>query len=197
MKLLGVSASPSVGSKTLIALTTAMGHARSAHPDVLTEIVNVREYDMVFCDAREPDRYEGDTRIVIDKVVAAEALIIATPIYRGSYSGILKNLFDVLPNDALRGKIVGLVATAGTDHHFLAVEHELKPVIGYFYAHTIPGPVYVNDTHFVAGELVDEGIIERLAQLADAVVGLGRRIPAGMFLGADKPVIVRRSLAQT
>lgn len=196
MKLLGVSASPSVGSKTMIALTTAMGHAASAHPDVSAEIVNVREYDVIFCDGRDPDFYEGDTRIVIDKIVEADALIIATPIYRGSYTGILKNLVDVLPNDALQGKVVGLIATAGSDHHFLAIEHELKPLIGYFYGHTVPGAVYVHNEHFAAGQLVDEGIIERLLQLADAVVGLSRFVPMGA-LGADRPTIIRKSLAET
>lgn len=196
MKLLGVSASPSVGSKTMIALTTAMDHAASAHPDVATEILNVREHDVVFCDGRDPASYEGDTRTVIDKVVDADALIIATPIYRGSYTGILKNLADLLPNDALQGKVVGLLATAGSDHHFLVIEHELKPLIGFFHGHAVPGGVYLHNGHFSGGALVDEGILERLRQLAESVVVLSRSIPR-TGVGADRPSITRKSLAQT
>lgn len=197
MKLLAISASPSIGgSKTLVALRRAMEHARSAHPDVSAEIVNVRDYDVVFCDGRDPDLYQGDTRVVIDKVVEADAVIVGTPMYRGSYTGILKNLFDVLPNNALEGKAIGLVATAGSDHHFLAIEHELKPLIGFFYAHPIPGAVYVLDAHFAAGELVDLGAIERLRQLVDAVIEFGRHVPRGI-VGADRPTIIRQSLAQT
>ncbi len=196
MKLLGVSASPSIGSKTMIALMTAMEYVRSVHPDVTTEIVNIREYDVIFCDARNPDLYEGDTRIVIDKVVEADALIIATPIYRGSYTGILKNLVDVLPNNALQGKVVGLIATAASDHHFLAIEHALKPLIGYFYGHPVPGAVYVQNEHFAAGKLVDAGINERLSQLAAAVVGLSG-FGAPEFVGADRPIMIRKTLADT
>jgi MsuE subfamily FMN reductase len=197
MKLLGVSASPSVGgSKTLLALRAAIEHARSAHPDVTTEIVNVRDYDVIFCDGRDPDLYEGDTRAVIDKVVEADALIVATPMYRGSYTGILKNLFDVLPNSALEGKAVGFIATAGSDHHFLAIEHELKPLIGFFYGHAIPGAVYMHNAHFAAGKLVDDGMTERLCQLADAVVEFGQYVPRGI-VGAGRPTITRQSLAQT
>lgn len=197
VKLLGISGSPSVGgSKTLLALHAAVDHVRAAYPDVATEIVNLRDYDVVFCDGRDPDLYEGDTRLVIDKVVEADALIVGTPMYRGSYTGVLKNLFDVLPNDALEGKPVGLVATAGSDHHFLAVEHELKPLIGFFYGHPLPGAAYLHNAHFAGGKLVDEDMISRLHQLADAVVEFARRVPRGM-VGAARPVIRRQSLAQT
>lgn len=196
MKLLAISASPVVGgSKTLTALGTAMEHARTAHPDVSTELMNVRDYDMIFCDGRDPDRYEGDTRIVIDKVVEADALIVGTPMYRGSYTGVLKNLFDVLPNDALQGKAIGLVATAGSDHHFLAIEHALKPLVGFFYAHPVPGGVYLQNDHFAAGELVDGGAVDRLRQLADAVLDFARCVPR-RIVGADRPTITRQSPAR-
>lgn len=196
MKLLAISASPAVGgSKTSTALGMAMDHARTAHPEVSAELMNVREYDVVFCDGRDPDGYEGDTRIVIDKVVGADALIVGTPVYRGSYTGVLKNLFDVLPNDALQGKAVGLVATAGSDHHFLAIEHALKPLLGFFYAHPVPGGVYLQNGHFAAGELVDAGAVERLRQLVDAVIDLARCVPR-RIVGADRPTITRQPLAR-
>ena len=136
MKLLGVSGSPSVASKTLTAVALAVEHARASYPDVSAEVLNLRDHDVQFSDGRDPATYEGDTRTVIDTVLAADALVVGTPMYRGGYTGRLKNLFDVLPNDALEGKPVGLVATGGTDHHFLAIEHELKPVVGFF----PPGP---------------------------------------------------------
>ncbi|MFC5997049.1 NADPH-dependent FMN reductase [Pseudonocardia hispaniensis] len=196
MKLLGVSASPSADSKTLLALTAAVAHVRWRYDDVATDVINLRDLDMAFCDGRDPDRYEGDTRVVIDTVVAADALIIATPMYRGSYTGILKNLVDVLPNDALQGKPVGLIASGGSDHHFLAVEHQLKPLIGFFYGHPIPGAVYLNNDHFAAGRLADPGIIDRLAQLVDAVVEFARRVPRTV-VGADRPTITRKTLAET
>lgn len=195
MKLLGISGSPSAASKTLMAVEIAVEHARS-YPDCTAEVLNLRDHDVQFSDGRDPATYEGDTRTVIDRVLAADALIVGTPMYRGGYTGRLKNLFDVLPNDALEGKPVGLVATGGTDHHFLAIEHELKPLIGFFRAYAVPGGVYANNGHFAGGELVDPGVRSRLHQLSETVVEFARRMPTHLF-GADGPEIPRRSLTET
>jgi FMN reductase len=165
--------------------------ARESDPDVSAEVINIRDHDVQFCDGRDPDLYEGDTRTIIDKVKAADALIIGTPMYRGSYTGVLKNLFDVIPNDALMGKPVGLIATGGTDHHFLAIEHELKPVIGFFAGYPIPGAVYANNQHYSNGHLVDEDVLDRLRQLADAVVGFAQKVPQELR-GARQPEIPRQ-----
>lgn len=195
MRLVGISGSLTVRSKTLIAVEHALEHARSECPDVSAEAISLREYDLQFCDGREPSQYRGDTRRVIDLIVEAEAVIIGTPMYRGSYTGALKNVFDVLPNDALEGKPVGLIATGGTDHHFLAIEHELKPVMGFFRAHVLPGSVYANNGHYSESALADEGIRERLQQLARSVVEFAGLVSPAL-IGADPPSIPRRSLAQ-
>ncbi|MBW0101833.1 NADPH-dependent FMN reductase [Pseudonocardia sp. KRD291] len=192
MKVLGISGSPSVASKTLMAVQIAVEHAGS-YPDVSAEVLNLRDHDVVFSDGRDPAAYEGDTRAVIDRVVAADALIVGTPMYRGGYTGRLKNLFDVLPNDALEGKPVGLVATGGTDHHFLAIEHELKPLVGFFRAYAVPGAVYANNGHFAGGELVDDGIREQLRRLSATVVEFAARMPREL-VGTDYPKIPRKSL---
>lgn len=196
MKLLGLCGSPSTPSKTLTALETALAHVRSVRPDVEADVLNLRDLRMQFCDGRDPSAYEGDTRRAIDRVVTADALLVGSPMYRGSYTGALKNLFDVLPNEALSGKPVGLIATGGTDHHFLAVEHQLKPLMGFFHAHVLPGAVYANNTHYAGGELVDEGVRTRLAQLGEAVVAFAERVPNGL-VGASGPEIPRRSLAES
>lgn len=192
MLVLGISGSPSVASKTLIAVRTAVEQA-GAYPDVTAEVLNLRDHDVQFSDGRDPATYEGDTRAVIDRVVAADALIVGTPMYRGGYTGRLKNLFDVLPNDALEGKPVGLVATGGTDHHYLAIEHELKPLVGFFRAYAVPGAVYANNGHFSAGDLVDDGIRDQLRRLSATVVEFARRMPRDL-VGADGPQIPRKSL---
>lgn len=196
MKLLGVSASPSAGSVTLAALSTAVMRVRSAYRDVTAEIVDIRDHGMIFCDGRSSDLYEGDTRAVIDKVVTADALIIATPIFRGAYSGILKNLVDVLPNDAMQGKAVGLVATGDSNSHFLAVEHVLKPLVVSLGAHPTPWSVYLDGEQLAGGERIDQGNVDRLEQLADAVVGFSRTMPVRCW-GEHKPNASRQALAGT
>lgn len=194
MDVLGISGSPSSPSKTALAVGVALRRA-AQHDGVTTELLDLRERDLVFSDGRDPAGYTGDTRAVIDRVLAADAYVVGTPMYRGGYTGRLKNLFDLLPNDALAGKPVGLVATGGTDHHFLALEHELKPLVGFFRAWAVPGAVYASNAHFSAGELVDDGVRDRLGELADAVVTFARRMPRAAA-GAAAPEIPRKAAGE-
>jgi len=106
---------------------------------------------------------------------------------------MLKNVFDLIPNDALQGKPVGLIATGGSDHHFLAIEHELKPVIGFFQGVALPGAVYAKDEHYSDGSLVDEGVLDGLQWLAIAVVEFSNRMPLHLR-DASGPAIPRKSL---
>src|SRR5690606_42012398 len=156
LKLLAVNGSVTRHSRTGTLLRTVLDGAAKAHPEIETELLELAEYRLDFCDGRDPWAYAGDTAEVIRKVVEADALIVGTPVYRASFTGALKNLLDLIPNDALAGKAVGLVATGGSDHHLLALEYALRPVISYFRAHTVPGTVYAQNAHFDAGkELVD------------------------------------------
>lgn len=194
MKLLGLSGGLSL--KTLVAIEKALEFAKQYDDTVDVESLNVGEYDVQFCDARDPAKYEGDSKQVIDKIVEADALLVGTPMYRGSYTGLLKNVFDLIPNDALLGKPVGLIATGGSDHHYLAIEHELKPIMGFFLAHVLPGGVYANNDHYSDYDLVDEDVLERLDQLAKSIINFARIIPVDRLsiVGALGPTIYRKSL---
>lgn len=193
MKLLGLSGSPTrnTPSRTLNAVKQAMEFAQKQDASIDMETINVRDLDIVLCDGRDPALYENDTKTLIDKIVAADALILGTPVYRGSYTGILKNVFDVLPNDALVGKSVGIVVTGSTQHHYLAIEHEIKPLLGFFHAHALPGGVYLTREHFNDSVLVDEGAIERIKQLSAAIVQFVKHVPndRNLLAGASGPEI--------
>ena len=193
MKLLGLSGSPTrnTPSRTLNAVKQAMEFAQKQDASIDMETINVRDLDIVLCDGRDPALYENDTKTLIDKIVAADALILGTPVYRGSYTGILKNVFDVLPNDALVGKPVGIVVTGSTQHHYLAIEHEIKPLLGFFHAHALPGGVYLTREHFNDSVLVDEGAIERIKQLSAAIVQFVKHVPndRNLLAGASGPEI--------
>ena len=159
LKLLGINGSITPNSRTGAVLETILEAAAKAYPEIETELLELGQYDIAFCDGRDPGVYTGDTKAVIEKVVAADALIVGTPVYRASFTGALKNLLDLIPNDALTGKAVGLVATGGSDHHLLTLEYALRPVISYFRAHTVPGTVYAQNAHFDSGKkLVDAGV---------------------------------------
>ncbi|HET7580992.1 MAG TPA: NAD(P)H-dependent oxidoreductase [Bacillales bacterium] len=192
MKLLGLSGSLTPRSKTLIAIEKAAEFAQY-DSSVETEIISLRDFDIQFCDGRDPALYQGDTKQVIEKIEEADALIVGSPIYRGSYSGALKNVFDLIPNDALKGKVVGLIATGGTYHHFLAIEHQLKPLLGFFRAHIVPGSVYAHNHHYSDKTLVDSDVLQRLQDLGEDIVALQKRI-GEEYIGAGSPSIPRRAL---
>lgn len=65
----------------------------------------------------------------IAAVAAADAIVIATPIYKASYTGILKAFLDLLPQDGLAGKLVLPLATGGSQSHMLALDYALRPVL--------------------------------------------------------------------
>ena len=78
----------------------------------------------------------------IDRLAAADAIIVATPIYKAGISGLLKTFVDVLDNDLLVAKPVLLAATGGTPRHALVIDDQLRPLFAYMRALTLPTSVY-------------------------------------------------------
>jgi MsuE subfamily FMN reductase len=178
LKLLAINGSLTPPpSRTRVVLDVALAGAQAAHPTVETEILELRDFNLQFCDGRPPSDYNADTREALARVAAADAYLVATPIYRASYTGALKNFFDLIPNDPngsdpLRGKAVGLLATGGSYHHYLVLEHQLRPLFGFFGAHTVARAVYAASKDFNAAKQVEGALVGELEQLGQEVVGL-------------------------
>jgi FMN reductase len=64
-----------------------------------------------------------------DAVAHADGIVIATPVYKASYTGLLKVFLDLLPENALAGKVVLPLVTGGTIGHLLAIDYALRPVL--------------------------------------------------------------------
>lgn len=94
-------------------------------------------------------------------VEQADILVVATPVYRGSYTGLFKHFFDFIDQDALIDKPVFLAATGGSERHSLMIDHQLRPLFSFFQARTLPLGVYATDKDFVDYRLQDEALIER------------------------------------
>ena len=189
--VLGLSGSITDGSKTETAVEQALAGA-AAH-GVDTELVHLGDYDIVEADGRSLDAYEGGTAAVLDAIVDADAYVIGSPVYRASYSGVLKNLFDMIPRGMwqadvapLESAAVGLVATGATPHHYLMVDQELRPVMGFFGACTVGG-VYAHGDQFEDGAIVDDDITGRLTSLGGAVVDVGEALATSDSMAALGP----------
>ncbi|EST29384.1 hypothetical protein N566_22115 [Streptomycetaceae bacterium MP113-05] len=66
---------------------------------------------------------------VVESVDKAQGIIVATPVYKAAYSGLLKVLLDLLPQSALAGKPVLPLATGGSTAHVLSIDYALRPVL--------------------------------------------------------------------
>lgn len=99
---------------------------------------------------------------IVQSLVAADALILGAPVYKGSYPGLFKHLFDLIDPEALRDKPVLLVATGGGDRHALVIEHQLRPLMGFFEAATLPTGVYAAAADFRDGVPASPALIDRL-----------------------------------
>lgn len=170
MKLLGISGTI-IGSKPRIVVNKILDEVKQKNPEIEVELLDLKDYNIQFCDGRNPSTYTGDTKKVIDIVSSADFYIIGTPIFQGSIPGTLKNLFDLIHPKDFRNKVMGFIATGGTYQHYLVIENQLKPIAGYFRAYIAPGFVYAHNDHFNAqNELVDQEVLERISFLSDELV---------------------------
>src|SRR5699024_9909189 len=101
------------------------------YPDVGFTLLDLADYELEFSDGRHYLKYGGDTTYVVEQILEADAIIIGTPIFQASIPGTLKNIFDLLPEQGLRDKVVSMVVTAGSSKHFLIAEQQLKPILAY------------------------------------------------------------------
>ncbi|MSQ29909.1 MAG: NAD(P)H-dependent oxidoreductase [Dehalococcoidia bacterium] len=137
-----------------------------------TDLLDLSQLSLPFAGAASAQA--GDTVAVIDVLSAADAVLFASPVYRASLPGILKNLLDLTPLEALLGKPCGILAMGTSAHHYLGVDRHLRDILTWFGAMTAPTSVYLTNEDFeqgvpaahVAREL-DE-LIDTLAVFADS-----------------------------
>ncbi|MFJ1649684.1 FMN reductase [Streptomyces sp. NPDC088258] len=126
-------------------------------------------------------------RDALAAVGGADGLIVVTPVFAASYSGLFKSFFDLVEPDALSGKPVLLAATGGTARHSLVVEHALRPLFSYLHALTLPTAVFAATDDWGTGADRHAGglpaRIERasgeLARLLSGAPGTGHPSGAG------------------
>lgn len=104
---------------------------------------------------------------ILQKVKDAELVVVGTPTFKGSYTGLLKHFFDLIDPSALRGKPVLLTATGGGERHSLIVEHQLRPLFGFFESFALPTAIYATERDFVDGAIASDAVIARVAQAVD------------------------------
>ncbi|MBY5376588.1 FMN reductase [Rhizobium leguminosarum] len=133
-------------------------------------VFDVEDLGASLAAARSVADLDPAARKVIRTIIEAEALVIGSPTYKGSYTGLFKHVFDLLDPADLRGKPVILTATGGGDRHSLVVEHQLRPLFAFFEAFVLPTAIYASSRDFTDG-IPSTAILGRVNQaLAEASV---------------------------
>jgi FMN reductase len=118
---------------------------------------------------------------ILSAIERSDVLVAATPVYKASYTGLFKHLFDLLDRKVLEGRPVLLAATGGSDRHALVIEHQLRPLFGFFGASSLAISLYAVNSDFLgSGELAPamkariDRAVDEIAALSSPVRRVGR-----------------------
>lgn len=114
-------------------------------------------------------------------IETADALIVGTPVYRASFTGLFKHLFDFVDQFSLVDVPVLLAASGGSDRHALVLEHQLRPLFSFFQSQTLPIGVYATDSDFSNYKVTSTTLRERI-KLAAA-----RALPVFQYAATQAP----------
>jgi FMN reductase len=170
-KIVGISGSIAKPSRT-----------RNLVEHILTETSQKthRKYDLIdiadiAAEVGATLSYERIPEAVLEayrKLSEADIIVIASPIYKASYTGLLKHFLDLIDPKILSGKIAILAATGGSDQHTLVLESHLRPLASFFGLITVPTAIYARDSEFVDYQLHSEAISTRIRTAADQAARL-------------------------
>lgn len=153
-------------SKTRSLVGTALDLV-SERLDAGTTLFDVLDFGDELGRARSVKDLSAEAQQRLDQILNADALIVATPIYKASYPGLFKHLIDLIDPAALLRKPVLIAATGGGDRHALAVEHQLRPLFAFFEARVLSTAVHVSDKDFTDGVLSAAPALTRLSRAVD------------------------------
>ena len=170
MRLVVVSAGLSVPSSTRLLADRLVAATRGELGEQAeVEVVELREHAHDITDNLLTGFPGARLDEVLQRLAAADGLILVTPTFSASYSGLFKSFLDVVEPDALRDTPVLLGATGGTERHSLVLEHALRPLLAYFRAHVVPTGVYAAASDWGGGAELGQRITRAARELATAV----------------------------
>ena len=153
IRVVGVSGSPTDPSRT----TALVRRVSEAFADKLggeTQIIELATVLPALAAGGYRSNLGPAAQDALEAVETADVLVVGSPAYRATYSGLFKLFFDYVGQYALVDIPIVLTATGGSDRHALVIEHQLRPLFGFFGAASLPAGLYATNSDFTAeGEL--------------------------------------------
>lgn len=169
---------------TALLIEAVLGAARASGAN--TELFDLSETPIDFAANKPAVDYSPATQRALEMATRADGFVFGSPIYRATYTGVLKNLFDLMPVEAMLGKTAALVATGGSLHHYLALDFTFRPIMTFFNMHTVPGVVYGSREQFLPERQLNDELARQARALGEDLVYLTRQL-AGKGWGPPSP----------
>jgi FMN reductase len=142
----------------------ALRSGGGADVEVETHLVELSEIGREFSGALSREELSPAAEEALRRIESATLLIVGSPVYRASFTGLFKHVFDFVGQYALIDTPVLLAATGGSDRHALIIEHQFRPLFSFFQAITLPIGVYASDADFVDYRIDSAALRERIDQ---------------------------------
>lgn len=149
LKIVGFAGSSSRPSRTRnLVEAVVQSAALRAGVTTTTEVYDLTEIHPSLGATLDARQAPPDLQALIDTITAADALIVGSPVYKGTYTGLFKHLFDLIEPKALKDKPIVLTATGGSERHALVLDHGLRPLFAFFSADILATGLYATETDF-------------------------------------------------
>jgi len=161
MKIVGISGNISAPSRTRSLVENIVNNAaQKAHTKYT--LIDIAQFAPELGSTVTYDNFPKVLSDAYQAIAEADLIVIGTPVYKASYTGLLKNFFDLLDPKKLTGKVAILAATGGTDQHALVLEYQLRPLASFFGVTTAPTAIYARDNEFIDYRLNSDAIESRI-----------------------------------
>ncbi|MEH8016575.1 NAD(P)H-dependent oxidoreductase [Rheinheimera muenzenbergensis] len=148
LKVVGLSGALSTLSRTTTLVQSYLDSFAS-HGVSQLSLLSIAELAPYLAQTTDPTALPPALQQAVAQLSAADIIVVASPVYKGSYTGLFKHFIDLLDPQLLKGKTVLLAATGGTELHALVLEHQLRPLFSFFGALTVPATVFLKDSSLV------------------------------------------------
>ena len=176
IKIVGINGSLRPGSYSAMALEVAI--SRVGALGVETEIIDLRKLSLPFCNGGDDYSDYPDVAQMQQTVKSAAGLILATPEYHGSVSGVMKNALDLMSFEELSGKVAGLISVLGGQSNSNAL-NDLRIILRWVHAWVIPEQIGLGQAWKVfneEGKILDEKLSQRFDAFARSLVDNTRKL---------------------
>ncbi|WP_447590885.1 FMN reductase [Aquipseudomonas campi] len=158
-------------SRTL-ALTEAIVTELGNHLNIDARLIELSEIARPLGNAQSRSELPDAVEQHLQAIENADLLIVASPVYRGSYPGLFKHLFDLVGQDSLIDTPVLLAATGGSPLHALVIDHQLRPLFSFFQSLTLPIGVYASESDLRDYQISSDALQARIRLAAERALPL-------------------------